>query len=156
MVEVPAAAIILNHMLDHFDFISIGTNDLIQYTLAVDRNNPKVAALYNPLHPAVLSIISEIISTCRDRGKEVSICGEAAANPKCAYLFTAMGVDRLSMSPAAIPIIKNLVRQMDMKSAESVLSTVMKMGDEDQISAYLDEVLDTLYSGEKNDLRPSA
>jgi phosphotransferase system, enzyme I, PtsP len=147
MVEVPAAAKILNHILDHFDFISIGTNDLIQYTLAVDRNNPKVAPLYNPLHPAVLSTISEIISTCRNRGKEVSICGEAAANPKCAFLFTAMGVDRLSMSPAAIPMIKNLVRRMDLRNAESVLSAIMEMGDEDQISAHLDEVLDTLDSG---------
>ncbi|MFH0729629.1 MAG: phosphoenolpyruvate--protein phosphotransferase [Pseudomonadota bacterium] len=148
MVEVPAAAKILNHILDYFDFVSIGTNDLIQYTLAVDRNNPKVAALFNPLHPAVLSTVSEIISTCRKRGKEVSICGEAAAIPKCAYLFTAMGVDRLSMSPAAIPAIKNLIRQMDLKSAEAVLSNVLEMGDEDRISAYLDEVLDTLDSGE--------
>jgi phosphotransferase system enzyme I (PtsP) len=150
MVELPAAARILNHMLDHFDFISIGTNDLIQYTLAVDRNNPKVAALYNPLHPAVLSIISEIISTCRNRGKEVSVCGEAAANLKCAYLFTAMGVDRLSMSSSAIPQVKNLIRRMDLGDAEPVLSAVMKMGDEDHISAYMEEVLDALDSGEKS------
>lgn len=152
MVEVPAAVKILKHLLDYFDFISIGTNDLIQYTLAVDRNNPKVAALYNPLHPAVLSIISEIISICRDRGKEVSVCGEAAANPKCAFLFTAMGVDRLSMSPSAIPIIKKLVRRMDLKNAESVLSEVLKMGDEDQISVYMDEILDGLDSGETTNL----
>jgi phosphotransferase system, enzyme I, PtsP len=146
MVEVPAAVRILDHILDYVDFVSIGTNDLIQYTLAVDRNNPKVAHLYNPLHPSVLSIIATVISTCRARNKQVSICGEAAANPKCAYLYAAMGADRLSMTPSAIPMIKHLIRQMDISIAQTELSVIEKMGDEDRISSYLDEVIDNLES----------
>lgn len=141
MVEVPATAIILDLFLDHFDFVSIGTNDLIQYTLAVDRNNPKVAALYNPLHPAVIKTISNIIATCNKRGKEISICGEAAANPLCAYLFVTMGADRLSMSPSAIPIIKNLIREMSRTEAHAHLTAVMKMRDEGQICQYLYNII---------------
>jgi phosphotransferase system enzyme I (PtsP) len=144
MVEVPATAVIVPHLLEHFDFLSIGTNDLIQYTLAVDRNNPKVAHLYNPLHPAVLAIIREVIATCNAAGKPISICGEAAANPRCAYLFAAMGADRLSMSPSAIPLIKNLVRHMKMAESHAVLEEVMAMNNEDDIAAHMDKVLEAL------------
>ncbi len=148
MVEVPATALIVTHLLRHFDFFSIGTNDLIQYTLAVDRNNPKVAHLYNPLHPAVLAIIQEVISVCNAAGKPISICGEAAANPRCAYLFAAMGADRLSMSPSAIPLIKNLIRHMKVVDARTVLSEVMQMDNEDDIAAHMGRVLEALdYNG---------
>lgn len=144
MVEVPAAAVIIRHLLNRFDFISIGTNDLIQYLLAVDRNNPKVAPLYNPLHPAVLTLVNDIIRAGSDVGKAVSICGEAAANPKCAYLFTAMGADRLSMSPSAIPSIKRLIRRMDHTRAQALLPEVLRMDNEDDISARLEQVINDI------------
>ncbi|MDX9787687.1 MAG: phosphoenolpyruvate--protein phosphotransferase [Desulfobacterales bacterium] len=144
MIEVPAAAVIIKHLLTRFDFASIGTNDLIQYTLAVDRNNPKVAHLYNPLHPAVLSLINTVIQACTDAGKEISICGEAAANPKCAFLFAAMGANRLSMSPSAIPMIKKLIREMDYSNAQVVLSTVLQMGSEEDIGVYMDQAMNDI------------
>jgi phosphoenolpyruvate-protein kinase (PTS system EI component) len=109
MVEVPGTVKILDRLLHYIDFVSIGTNDLVQYTLAVARNNQKVASLYDPLHPAVISTIFDVVSICKKNNKEVSICGEAASNLYCAYLFTAIETDKLSMNPASIPVIKDLM-----------------------------------------------
>jgi phosphotransferase system enzyme I (PtsP) len=141
MIEVPSAAKIMKHLLEIFDFISIGTNDLIQYLLAVDRNNPKVAPLYSPFHPAVLFTIQDIAAACRASGKTVSICGEAAGNPKCAYLFMAMGIDSLSMTPSSIPVIKKLIRRVTRRQAEEDLYRALDMTDEDEIEAFLEERL---------------
>jgi phosphoenolpyruvate-protein kinase (PTS system EI component) len=146
MIEVPSAAKIVTHLLKIFDFISIGTNDLIQYLLAVDRNNPKVAPLYSPFHPAVLLTIQDIAAACRAAGKPVSICGEAAGNPKCAYLFMAMGIDSLSMTPSSIPAIKKVIRNATRRQAEKDLQKVMNMVDEDEIVAFLEERLKTTSS----------
>jgi phosphotransferase system enzyme I (PtsP) len=143
MIEVPSAARILKNLLEIFDFISIGTNDLIQYLLAVDRNNPKVASLYSPFHPSVLLTIQDIATACRDAGKPVSICGEAAGNPKCAYLFLAMGIHSLSMTPSSIPVIKKMIRKTTKRQAEEDLLRVMEMDDEDEIVAFLEERLKT-------------
>jgi len=139
MVEVPAAVKILDRLLRYIDFVSIGTNDLIQYTLAVDRNNPKVASLYNPLHPAVISTILEIVSICKKKGKDVCICGEAASNPKCAYLFLAMEVDQLSMNPASVPVIKDLIRTSKLKEAKTTLNHVLEMEDDEKILDFLNK-----------------
>ncbi|MCK4509569.1 MAG: phosphoenolpyruvate--protein phosphotransferase, partial [Desulfuromonadales bacterium] len=144
MIEVPAAVNILNKLLSYVDFVSIGTNDLIQYTLAVDRNNPKVASLYNPLHPAVIMTVSEIVSVCKEKGKEVGICGEAAFNPKCAYLFLGMGIDRLSMNPSSIPLIKELIMKMKRSDGEVALKKVLDMGDETEISDYLEKEMEDI------------
>jgi phosphotransferase system enzyme I (PtsP) len=144
MIEVPSAAKIVNHLLDIFDFISIGTNDLIQYLLAVDRNNPKVAPLYSPFHPAVLLTIQDIAEACKVAGKTVSICGEAAGNPACAYLFLAMGIDSLSMTPSSIPAIKKVIRRITRQQAERDLQTVLEMTDAEEISAFLEERLKTV------------
>ena len=141
MIEVPSAVKILKNLLEIFDFVSIGTNDLIQYLLAVDRNNPKVAPLYNPLHPAVIMSIREVVAVCNAAGKPVSLCGEAAGNPKCAYLFLGMGIDALSMTPSSIPLIKKMVLQTSRKEAEEDLSRVLQMSDEDEIGLFLEERL---------------
>lgn len=141
MVEVPAAIKILDRLLRYVDFVSIGTNDLIQYTLAVDRNNEKVASIYNPLHPAVISTILDVVSICKKNGKKVSICGEAASNPQCAYLFLAMEADQLSMNPASIPIIKALIRKVKLADAKEVLNSVLLMEDEEMISDFLNSDL---------------
>jgi len=140
MIEVPAAVRILDRLLRHVDFVSVGTNDLIQYTLAVDRNNEKVAALYNPLHPAVISTIVDIVSVCKEKSKDVSICGEAASNPWCAYLFLAMETDQLSMNPASIPIIKDLIRRVKLTDAKEALNKVLKMEDAGEIAACLEKL----------------
>ena len=138
MVEVPAAVKILDRLLRYADFVSIGSNDLTQYTLAVDRNNAKVASIYNPLHPAVIAMIFDVVSTCRQMGRTVSICGEAASNPKCAFLFLGMQTNQLSMNPASILIIKELIRSVSFKAAETVLKRVLLMEDAEEISAFLE------------------
>ncbi len=141
MVEVPGAVKILDRLLHYVDFVSIGTNDLIQYTLAVDRNNQKVASLYDPLHPAVISTILDVVSICKKNNKEVSICGEAASNPYCAYLFTAIETDKLSMNPASIPVIKDLIRKTRLTDAKKALNRVLLMEDSSEITSYLGKLL---------------
>ncbi len=127
MVEVPGTVRILDRLLRYVDFVSIGTNDLIQYTLAVDRSNQKVAALYNPLHPAVISTVFEAVSICKKMNKEVSICGEATSLPPCAYLFLGMEVDRLSMTSGSIPTIKQMIRSVNLADAKESLKNVLRM-----------------------------
>lgn len=139
MVEVPATVKILKPLLRLVDFASIGTNDLIQYLLAVDRNNEKVARLYNPLHPAVVATIFEAIDICRSMDKPVSICGEAASNAQCAYLFIGMGAQNLSMNPAAIPLIKDFVGHIHREYAREALAQVLAMEQTEQITAFLEK-----------------
>jgi phosphoenolpyruvate-protein kinase (PTS system EI component) len=141
MVEVPGAVKILDRLLHYVDYVSIGTNDLIQYTLAVDRNNQKVAELYDPLHPAVISTILDVVSICKKNNKEVSICGEATSNPRCAYLFTAFETDKLSMNPASIPVIKDLIRKVRLTDTKKALNRVLLMEDSREIARYLDKLL---------------
>ncbi len=138
MLEVPAAVFVLPNLLRYIDFVSVGTNDLTQYVLAADRNNQKVASLYNPLHPSVLAIIRQAVSTCRQAGCPVSICGEAASHPKCARLFLAMEPDELSLNPAAVPLIKNLVRQIDVSKEKELLSQVLELEDTEDVSSFMD------------------
>ena len=109
MIEVPAAALTLPVFLRHFDFVSIGTNDLIQYTLAIDRTDETVAHLYDPWHPAVLQLILSTISQARAAGKGVSVCGEMAGDPAFTELLLAMGLRSFSMHPTQIASIKQKV-----------------------------------------------
>ena len=113
MVEIPAAALMVNSLLAHFDFLSIGTNDLIQYTLAIDRTDDAVAHLYDPWHPAVLHLIHQTISAARAAGKEVSVCGEMAGDPAFTELLLAMGLRSFSMHPAQIGAVKQRVLRAD-------------------------------------------
>ena len=140
MVEVPAAVRILHHLLRHVDFVSIGTNDLTQYILAVDRNNEKVSAMYNPLHPAVIATIREAATVCRRMGIPLSICGESASNPQCVVLYLAMGITRLSLNPASVPLIKHLIATLSMVEAQSALTAVADMEDAARISNHLKEI----------------
>ena len=137
MIEVPAAVTILDRLLRYIDFVSIGTNDLIQYLLAVDRNNRKVADRYNAVHPAVILTIYTIISVCRRFEKPVSICREAATLLPCILLFVGMGADSLSMTPSSIPSAKKFIRELNRSSAKEVLDTVLEMEDADTVTRYL-------------------
>ncbi|HOL93036.1 MAG TPA: phosphoenolpyruvate--protein phosphotransferase [bacterium] len=114
MIEVPSAVIIARDLAPLVDFFSIGTNDLIQYTLAVDRGNENIAYLYQPLHPAVLRMIVSIVNTGREFGLPVDVCGEMASDPVCALVLLALGIESLSMAPHAIPLIKQVVRSVVM------------------------------------------
>ncbi len=122
MVEIPSAAILIHYLIEEIDFVSIGTNDLIQYTLAVDRNNEKVAHFYQPLNPAVLQLIYNVAHACRQHGKGLSVCGEMAGDPLYTQLLLAMGVDDLSMQPSSIPAVKNVV----LNTSPAVLKEIEK------------------------------
>ena len=113
MIEVPAAALTLKLFLKYFDFLSIGTNDLIQYTLAIDRADESVAHLYDPLHPAVLRLVSETINECVAQGKGVSVCGEMAGDTSLTRLLLGLGLRSFSMHPAQILAVKQEVLRSD-------------------------------------------
>ena len=129
MIEVPAAALILPTFLRHFDFVSIGTNDLIQYTLAIDRADESVAHLYDPWHPAVLQLIARTIAQARAMGKGVSVCGEMAGDTEFTELLLAMGLRSFSMHPSQIASVKQRVLRADTRRLSSVLGEVL--GSED-------------------------
>jgi phosphoenolpyruvate-protein phosphotransferase (PTS system enzyme I) len=113
MIEIPAAALSLPLFLKYFDFLSIGTNDLIQYTLAIDRADESVAHLYDPLHPAVLQLVANTIAECRARGKDVSVCGEMAGDTTLTRLLLGLGLRSFSMHPAQILAVKQEVLRAD-------------------------------------------
>jgi len=125
MIEVPAAAICLRQFLQHFDFVSIGTNDLIQYTLAIDRADDAVSHLYDPWHPAVLNLIAKVITEAQAAGKGVSVCGEMAGDPAFTALLLAMGLRSFSMHPAQIPSIKQRVLRADARRLAPSLQRVL-------------------------------
>lgn len=115
MIEVPAAALMVDVFLQYFDFVSLGTNDLIQYTLAIDRADEEVAHLYDPLHPAVLQLIAQVIAAAQARGKSVSVCGEMAGDPSMTRLLLGLGLRSFSMHPAQLLTIKQEVLRADVR-----------------------------------------
>jgi phosphoenolpyruvate-protein phosphotransferase (PTS system enzyme I) len=125
MIEVPAAALAIDRFLVHFDFVSVGTNDLIQYTLAIDRADDEVAHLYDPWHPAVLQLLHHTISRARALGRGVSVCGEMAGDPAFTELLLAMGLRSFSMHPARIASIKQRLLRADTRQLEALLSQVL-------------------------------
>jgi phosphotransferase system enzyme I (PtsI) len=126
MVEVPAAAMLIDRFLRHFDFVSIGTNDLIQYTLAIDRADEAVSHLYDPWHPAVLQLLHQTIACANAMGKGVSVCGEMAGDPAFTELLLAMGLRSFSMHPARVPAIKQRVLRADTRPLGLQLPGVLK------------------------------
>ena len=119
MIEVPSAAILADQLIQEADFFSIGTNDLTQYTLAVDRNNEKIAERYDPMHPSVLRLIKHVTETAHKHGKWVGICGELAGDKKAAAVLVGLGIDELSMSAANILPVKHVIRNISAADATS-------------------------------------
>jgi phosphotransferase system enzyme I (PtsI) len=129
MIEVPAAALITRTFLRHFDFVSIGTNDLIQYTLAIDRADESVAHLYDPWHPAVLHMIHDTIRSARQAGKGVCVCGEMAGDPEFTGLLIAMGLRRFSMHPSQVLTVKQEVLRSHAGRLSNMIDTVLASDD---------------------------
>ena len=133
MIEVPSAALMTDKLAKEVDFFSIGTNDLTQYTLAVDRTNSKVAHLANPLNPAVLRLIKMTIDNAHAEGKWVGLCGELAGEPLAAPILLGLGLDEFSMSPARVPIIKQVMRHLHKEACAILADDVINLEDETQV-----------------------
>ncbi len=137
MIETPSAAIIASDISEEVDFLSIGTNDLIQYTLAVDRINEHVSYLYTPFHPAILRLISGVIEAAHNNNIPVSVCGEMASQLSCVPLLVGMGVDELSMNIHSIPKVKKLLNTITEKDSKEILENSLKLKTESEIRNYV-------------------
>ena len=139
MVEVPSAVYLAPRLVREVDFLSIGTNDLIQYLLAVDRSNHKVAGLYEPLHPAVLSALHHTIESAKSEGKRVGMCGEMAGDPLCTLLLLGMGLEEFSMGSLFVPVVKRVIRSVSYQAAKAAAQIVLQMDTVGEIKRYLFE-----------------
>ncbi|MCY9513652.1 phosphoenolpyruvate--protein phosphotransferase [Paenibacillus apiarius] len=138
MVEVPAAAMIADQLAEEVDFFSIGTNDLVQYTLAVDRMNEQIAHMYDPFHPAVLRLIRHTIEAAKKRNIAVGVCGEMAGDPRAVPLWVALGINKLSMSSRSIPRVKAAIRRASQENSRSVTDKIYKAGSKAELDALLE------------------
>jgi phosphotransferase system enzyme I (PtsI) len=138
MLEVPAAAVSIKSLLDVVDFVSIGSNDLVQYLMAADRDNPKVSHLCQPLSPPVLRVLTDVIDASNRAGKPVTLCGEMAGAPRAFVLLYGMGLRSFSMSPAFIPTIKELTSHLTRKRAERILRETLRLKTTAQIQRFME------------------
>ena len=139
MIEVPAAAMALDGMIGFLDFISIGTNDLIQYLIAVDRVNQEVAHMYDPCHPAVIRTLNLIIQTAHKRGKKASICGELASDVKMLPLLLGLEIDALSVTPRMFLRVKNNIRNLNFEICSDMAQAALLMGSSDEIRSLIEQ-----------------
>ncbi|OYQ35970.1 phosphoenolpyruvate--protein phosphotransferase [Niveispirillum lacus] len=144
MIEIPGAALAADSLASVSDFFAIGTNDLIQYTLAIDRGDEQVAYLYDPLHPAVLRLVQFTVEAAGRAGIPVSVCGEMAGDPRYAALLLGLGVRELSMAPGNLPLVKRRVRGMDLREAARRAGMIMGQTDSGRIAALLDDFNEAL------------
>jgi phosphoenolpyruvate-protein phosphotransferase len=147
MIEVPAAALCIEDLLSEVDFVSIGSNDLVQYLMAADRDNPQVAHLCEPFSPALLRLLARVIGACNERGKPVTLCGEMAGWPRCFLALLGMGLRRLSMSPAMVPTLKEMVRRTKSTKAKEIAEVVLGMQTTGEIRNYLTKQAQEIWPG---------
>ncbi len=137
MIEVPSAALISDELAKRVDFFSIGTNDLIQYTIAVDRGNEKIAHLYQPFHPGVLRLIKLVIDNAHKANIPIGMCGEMASNPYATILLAGLGLDEFSMSPSSLLEVRKILRTIDFREAQKMTEEVLKMNSSSSIVAFI-------------------
>jgi phosphotransferase system enzyme I (PtsI) len=135
MIEVPGAALIADALARECDFFSIGTNDLTQYTLAVDRGNERVAHLYDPLHPGVLRLIDRTVRAARKLRRPVSVCGEMASNPLAVPILVGLGIEELSGAASAVPVVKEIVRSLDAQDVAQDARAALEAGTAAEVHA---------------------
>jgi len=148
MIEVPSAVIIADKLAEEVDFFSIGTNDLIQYSLAIDRINEQVTYLYEPLHPAVLRLIKQVVDVGHKAGIRVAMCGEMAGEPLYTLILLAMELDELSMNALAIPRVKKIIRASSVKEAKVLLRKAMSFSSATEIRMYVEEYMERRFPEE--------
>ncbi len=139
MIEVPSAAVIADLLAPEVDYFSVGTNDLIQYTLAVDRVNEHVSCFYEPLHPSILRLLQSTIEAAHGNGIPVSICGEMAGEPLYTLVLMGLGIDQLSMNPLSIPYIKKIIRSSTYKEAQDIVSQCLTFKVATEVEKYVAE-----------------
>lgn len=144
MIEIPAAVTMADVLARHVDFFSIGTNDLIQYALGIDRINEHVAYMYQPFHPAILRMIQKVVNAARDAGIGVSLCGQMAGDPLCVPILLGLGIDELSMNARSIPLIKMITRSLSMEEARADFENVMRLDTATEVRTYISERMKTL------------
>ena len=137
MIEIPSAVTMADSLAKHVDFFSIGTNDLIQYALAIDRVNEHVAYMYQPFHPAILRMIQQVVTAAKSAGIKVALCGEMAGDPFCTIILVGIGLDELSMNAQSIPIIKRIIRAISMKEAQADLEHIMQLETAEDVREYI-------------------
>ena len=139
MIEIPSAVMIADELAEKVDFFSIGTNDLIQYSVAVDRANDRIAGLFEPFHPGVVRLVKMTVDAAHRHGIPVSVCGEMGGDPMAAMLFLGLGVDQLSMIPSFIPPIKRILRNTRMETAKAVTARVLEAASATEVKRILNE-----------------
>jgi phosphoenolpyruvate-protein kinase (PTS system EI component) len=139
MVEVPAVAVVAATFAGHVDFFSIGTNDLIQYTLAADRTNPALADLATPFHPAIVRLVRMVVDAARPLARPVAICGEAAADPAAARLFVGLGVDELSVAPASLGSVAAILASTSVEACRAAADRALVASTAADVRAILAE-----------------
>lgn len=137
MIEVPSAALIADLISEEVDFLSIGTNDLVQYLLAVDRGNERIAYLYRELHPAVLRVIRDVVAAAHKKGTWVGICGEMGGNPLATLILLGLGIDEISVSPIVLPEIKNIIRSVTHQECVRIAEKVLQMSTSEEVEHFM-------------------
>jgi phosphotransferase system enzyme I (PtsI) len=139
MIETPAAAMMAEQIAQRCAFLSIGTNDLTQYTLAVDRGNARLASRFTPHHPAVIQLLKRVVDAGRAADVETSVCGEMASDPLSAFLLLGLGFRVVSVSPPAVPLVRWLVRQVEVSGAERAAAGALEAATTAEVDALLEE-----------------
>ena len=137
MIEVPSAVTIADILAKHVDFFSIGSNDLIQYTLAIDRINEYVAYMYQPFHPAILRMIKQVVEVANNAGIRVGLCGQMAGDPLCTLILLGLGVNEISMNAGGIPVIKTIIRSVSMKEARANFEEILKLDTAEKVREHI-------------------
>lgn len=147
MVEIPAAAVAADVLAREADFFSIGTNDLIQYTMACDRTNERVASLYQPLHPAVLQLIKGVIDAAHEAGKWVGMCGEMAGQKEAVPILLGLGLDEFSVNSSIIPVVKRIIRSLSLTEAQEITREALRLATAEEVQGYMKKALRDLGYG---------
>ncbi|MBN2372746.1 phosphoenolpyruvate--protein phosphotransferase [bacterium] len=145
MIEIPSAAMTVDLLAKEADFFSIGTNDLIQYSIAIDRGNEHVAYLYEPLHPSVLRSIKKTVTAAHSQGIKVAMCGEMAGDPLCTLILVGMGLDELSMNASSLPVVKKIIRSIRYQQAANLAYCIMTLSSAEEIEGYVGREMGSLF-----------